>query len=252
MSEINLNVKNKGLIINGIIIVVIIIMIFAVSPFKIIGAGERGVKTSRINGVDMTPLGEGINFVMPFVYTIEVYDVKIQKYEMTADCATSDLQDIKVKLAVNYKLDVQKIAKLHQEIGVEFIYKVIRPSVEESIKAATAKFQIEEVIKRRDDLRQLSIKGLKKKFDQYGIILQDISIVEIAFSQAYSKSVEEKQIQKQRIETKKNERLQAEEEKKKVKILAEARAYEWIKKWDGKLPTYMGSGGNNFMNIPVR
>ncbi len=246
--------------------VAIFIAIIIINPIVIVGAGERGVVFSRLTGVQAEPMGEGINVVVPFVESVEMYDVKTKKYVRESDCSTADLQDIKVRLAINYKLDVKKVAQVHQEIGEYYESKVIYPSMEESIKASTAQFKIEEVITKRQELRKKTTSILTEKLKGYGILLQDVSIMNISFSEKYTQSVEEKQIQEQRIKTREYERKQAEEEGKRRRVLADAQAYEqrklrqntnkdiialeWIKKWDGKLPTYMG--GDNRILMPLK
>ncbi|RME89662.1 MAG: prohibitin family protein [Candidatus Hydrogenedentota bacterium] len=260
MSE---NQKTNKWVVQGIVVLLLFIALIIINPFVVIGAGERGVVVSRVSGVQMTPLGEGMHFVMPFVYSVERYDVRTMKFESESECSTADLQDIKVRLAINYKIDAKEVARLHQQIGPDYVAKVIVPAMEESIKASTAKFKIAEVITKREELRNHTLKLLREKLKNYFIILQDVSIMNISFSEAYSKSVEEKQIQDQKIKTKEYERRQAEEEARRVRILADAKAYEqsklarsvspdvvkleWIKKWDGKLPQYMGGNSNILM-----
>jgi len=253
----------QGLIIKGALIVLVVVLLFMVNPFIVIGAGEAGVVISKISGVKQKFLGEGMHFIIPVIDKVKVYDVKVQKYESESESSTSDLQEVRVKLAINFKIDQQKITLLHQEIGEDYQFKVINPALEESIKAASAKFKIEEMISRRAELRELTFTNLKEKLSRYYILLETINIVNIGFSEAYAVSVEKKQIASENVKTAAFNVAEEIEKTKKNKIEAEgkqamARAIddrilklEWIKKWDGKLPTYMGTG-QTLMNIPVK
>jgi len=253
----------KGMIIKGAIVLAIVITGFILNPIVIIGAGDAGVVISKITGVKKEYLNEGMHFIVPTVDNVEVYDVKVQKYERDSKCSTSDLQDVDVKLAINYKIDQQKLTLLHQEVGVDYLVKIIHPAMEEAIKAAAAKFKIEEMITKRSELRELALSNLAEKLSKYYIILETVNIVNIKFSDAYANSVEKKQIASENVKTAAFNVAEEMEKTRRKKVEAEGKKYmarsiddrilklEWIKKWDGKLPTYSGNGGN-LMNIPIK
>jgi len=137
----------------------------------------------------------------------------------------------------------------------------------QSAKSGTAKFPIEEIIAKRDDLKQIIEKTLEEKLNIYNIVVESVNLVNITFSPDFTKSIEEKMIEAQRIRTAKNKRLQEEENKKATILKAEAEAesqrllrlatskevvsLKWIEKWDGKLPDIMtGKDGSALLISP--
>jgi regulator of protease activity HflC (stomatin/prohibitin superfamily) len=238
----------SGLVIAG----VIILLLFVLNPIVIIGAGERGVIFSRFTGVRDIVLQEGLNFRIPGIENVVKFDIKTQKLERTSQGASKDLQEVNLRTVVNYHLDGQKVSKLFQEVGVDFERKVIEPSIQEAVKAGTAIFPVENIIVERPKLKAVITEILGKKLAMYDIVLEDVNLTDIVFSNEFNRVVEQKQIEEQKIKTAEYQKMQAEQHKQRVILEAEAEAekqrlirlqvtkdivaLEWIKKWDGKLP----------------
>jgi len=237
-----------GLIVAGLLI----LLLFIFNPIVIIGAGERGVVFSRFTGVEEKVMLEGLNFRIPGVENVIKFDVKTQRLERISQGASKDLQEVNLRTVVNYHLDAKKVSKLYREVGVDFEHKVIEPSIQEAVKAGTALFPVEDIIVERPKLKAVITETLGKKLKRYDIILEDVSLTDISFSEEFNRVVEQKQIEEQKIKTAEYKKKQAEQHKQQVILEAEAEAQkqrlirmqvtkdivalEWIKKWDGKLP----------------
>jgi len=63
----------QGLIIKGALVILILVLLFMINPFIVIGAGEAGVVISKISGVKKEFLGEGLHFVIPVIVFIQIY-----------------------------------------------------------------------------------------------------------------------------------------------------------------------------------
>lgn len=81
-------------------------------------------------------------------------NVQTQKTEVVADSASKDLQAVRTTIAVNYNLDPAAVRVLYQTVGDNEIitFKIIAPSIQEAVKAATAKFTAEELITERSSV----------------------------------------------------------------------------------------------------
>ena len=64
------------------IAVLALLLLFWLSPFGTIAAGERGVHL-RFTAVTGKVFGEGLYFRIPLIESVQMMDVKVQKYEMT-------------------------------------------------------------------------------------------------------------------------------------------------------------------------
>lgn len=244
----------------------VLLALLLLNPVVIIGAGERGVIFSRFTGVQQRVMQEGLNFRVPLIEVVVKFDVKTQKLERISEGASKDLQAVNLRTVVNYHLDDAKVAKLFQEVGMDFERKVIQPSIEEAIKAGTALFPVENIITERPKLKAVITETLGKKLASYDIILEDVNLTDITFSEEFNRVVEQKQIEEQKIKTAEYQKKQAEQHKQRTILEAEAEAekqrmirlqvtkdivaLEWIKKWDGKLPeTMLGENSVPMINF---
>jgi prohibitin 2 len=254
----------------GIIVAIVLVVILA--PFKTIGATERGV-VLRFGEVNRT-MQPGLNFKMPLVERVRVLDVATQKEEVTAAAASKDLQSVSSVIAVNYNLQPDKVAEIWSQFAGNEKEVVIAPAVQESVKAATAKYTAEELITKRELVKQDIITTLKERLSQSNISVSNVSIVNFDFSPAFNESVEAKvkavqdalaaenklkQVEfeaRQQIETAKataqSIRLQSEaaSNQKYVELKQLEVQLEFAKKWNGVLPANLyGSAPIPFLQI---
>lgn len=252
-----------------IVIAVILTIITALFAFTKVGAGERGIILNW-GAVQEGVLDEGLHFKIPIYQQIKVLDVKTVKHEVESEAASSDVQIVKTTVALNYHLDPSGVGKLWQEIGSDYQSRIIDPAIQESVKAATAKFTAQDLIAKRPELKSAIKEELSKKFDGKYIIVDDFSIVNFEFSAIYDAAIEQKQVAEQnalkaendlkRVEFEAEQRVaQARAEAEAIRIQAEAiqsqggREYvnlKAIEKWSGILPTQMIPGSTiPFINL---
>jgi len=229
------------------------LIIFFGSWFSV-GVGEVGVTFNQMSGVTRSH-AQGFHMKLPLIQSVTKFDVKTQRVDIEADSASKDLQEIKVHVVLNHHLLHDKVNELFVNVGKDYLQKVIEPAVNESVKAATAQFAIESVIVKRQELKELIEKSLSERLTKYNIVLESLNLVNISFSAEFSKIVEQKQIEEQKIKTAEYQKMQAEQYKQKTILEAQAEAtkqelirktvtadivsLEWIKKWNGQLPTMM-------------
>ena len=236
-------------------------------PFAIIKAGDRGV-IMRFGKVQDTILDEGLHPIIPVVNTVKPLSVRVQKNDIDAEASSKDLQDIKTQVALNWHIDPTKVNKVFQRVGDEeqIVFRIITPAVSEIVKAATAQKNAEEIITKRKEIKQHIDEELKGRLDDYGIMVDDVSLVNVSFSPEFARAIEAKQIAEQQAKQADFEALKAEKtaqaEINRAKGQAEAQRLqkltltpallqkEAINKWDGKFPTVMGGDGAlPFINI---
>ena len=230
-----------------------------------VDAGEVGVVFNSFNG-NTQSYSQGMYFKVPWFEAVYDFDIRTQKQTVHAESASKDLQKVDVEVVVNYHLSPKDVNKLFVNVGKDYYNVVILPTVNEAVKASTAKLAVENIIVEREQLKKDIEVLLKERFGIYNIILESVNLTNISFSKEFNHVVEQKQIEEQKIKTAQYQRQQAEEYKKKTILEAEARAQEqrllsqtvtkdviqlkWIEKWDGKLPNYMlGDKAQFLMNM---
>ena len=237
------------------------------NPWVVVPAGERGV-VMHFGKVQPKVLDEGLHFALPFSTSVKTLSVRVQKTDIEVPAGTKDLQVITTALSLNWHIDPSRVNTIYQEIGDEeaIANQIIIPAMTEVLKAATPKRNAEEIITKRNELKAEIDVAIEERLSSYGILVVDASLVNIAFSPEFTKSIEAKQIAEQEAKQAEYEALkasqQAEAEVNRAKGKAEAQRLlqtsltaeliqqEAIAKWDGQFPHVMtGDGALPFVNI---
>lgn len=249
-----------------------LLLVLILNPFVVIGAGERGV-VMNFGAVQKEILGEGLHLRVPIMQKVVIMNVQVQKGEGQGDAASKDLQQVTTNVAINYHLDPLKVAHVYQTIGnfAAVGDRMILPAVSESVKAATAQYTAEELISKRQEVREKIRNLLLNRLANYGVIVDDFSIVNFAFSKEFSNAIESKTTAEQlKLKAERDlERIRIESEQKMTQARAEAEALRVqkenvtenliklrqiemqqraIEKWDGKLPQVTG-GATPFIDF---
>ncbi|PLZ97458.1 membrane protease subunit, stomatin/prohibitin [Fischerella thermalis CCMEE 5268] len=241
--------------------VMVFILAFIFRPFTIVNAGERGV-VMQFGKVQDRVLDEGIHPIMPVITSVRKLNVRVAKNSFKADAASRDLQKVTTELAVNWHIDPTRINKVFQQVGdnEQIVLGIMTPAVSEVLKAATAKKTAEEIITKRTELKQEIDNDLKTRLAAYGVIVDDVSLVDFAFSPEFSRAIEAKQIAEQEAKQAefiaKRATQEAQADINRAKGQAEAQKLlrltltpellqkQAIEKWDGHFPTVMGGNGS--------
>ena len=256
----------KGAIGVGIGIVAIIILVAFFSTCTIIKPGERGVKVT-LGKISPEVYQEGMHFVMPFVSHIDAWDVKTKKIGTRTTVFTKDIQQAELTYVINYNLIPHEVVKLYREVGKDYENKVIVPTIEGNIKNVIGTWNAVDLIGNRTKATSDILLRLKESLEDNYIAVTDFQIVDIDYSDAFEKAVEEKVTAEQQAQKAKNITVQVQEEAKQRVLKAEAEAkaiqlqaqalannrqlveLEYAKKWDGKLPEYVMGGAIPFINV---
>jgi len=239
------------------------------SMVTIVPAGHSAV-LMRFGAVQ-GQLEEGIHMIMPGINTTELMEVRTQKEESTGTAASRDLQVVTTTVALNFRVDRSAVGKLYQTVGREYKPRVIDPVVQESIKAVTAKYTAEDLIRSRTQVKAEVEREITERLAVYNLIVEPngVSITNFDFSPEFNKAIEAKQVAQQEAEKQKYILQRAEMERQTAvakakgeseaaKLNAEALkvqggqlvvAREWITKWDGKLPQVGGGNGQFILDL---
>ena len=251
---------------------VLLLGVWVLNPFVIVGPGERGV-VINFGAVQKDIMGEGLHLRVPIMQRVVIMDVKVQKGEGQGDAASKDLQQVTTNVAVNYHLDPARVAETFQTVGsLEAVgERIILPAVQESVKAATALYTAEELVSRRQEVRDKIRLQLRERLTKNGVIVDEFSIVNFAFSEEFSNAIEAKTTAEQfKLKAERDlDRIRIEGEQKITGARAEAESLRLqkenvtadlielrkiemqqraIEKWDGRLPQVTG-GATPFIDI---
>jgi regulator of protease activity HflC (stomatin/prohibitin superfamily) len=253
--------------------VAVIALLVRLSPFASVPAGHKGVVTV-FGKVEPQALDEGLHLVNPFARVIEM-STRIQKTDSQGDAASRDLQQVTTHIALQYHLNPQDAAGFYQRVGLTYDETIVAPQIQETFKAVTARYTAEELITKREEVRGAIRELLDKKLRDLtgnGLLVDDFSITNFAFSHNFNAAIEAKQEAEQlALKAKRDlERIQVEAQQKVAFAQAEAESLKLqkqeitpdliklreievqrlaIEKWDGHLPNVNGGGVMPFLNL---
>jgi regulator of protease activity HflC (stomatin/prohibitin superfamily) len=216
-------------------------------------------------------------------------EVRTQKIVESATSASKDLQDVSTQVALNYHVNPDRAQVVYQQLGFEYPNRVITPAIQESVKQVTARFNAEELITKRETVKNQITDQITARLAAYNIIVDAVSITDFQFSQLFKQAVEAKVAAQQRALQAQNElrRIQIEAQQNEAKAIGEQKAniaraegikqsnvlqaegeaqaitiidqqlrnnptyLEWLKttRWDGVLPLVTGGGAGGGQGV---
>ena len=255
------------------VVIGLIVFVIIFSSSSVVGAGERGVKVRL--GVVKGIIEPGLAFKLPFIESIIKMDVRTQavlyEREEPLMSASKDLQDVQIATVVNYHLDPTSVKDIYSQYKSQDNYEaqVVRPAVRDIVKATASKFTAEELVtKRAEFTNEVLVKLNERLLSKYSIVEQ-VNITNFQFSESFTKAIELKVTAEQEALAAKNklEQVKFEAEQRITQAKGEAEAIriqasaiqsqggadyvklQWIKQWNGILPTTMLGEATPLVNI---
>jgi regulator of protease activity HflC (stomatin/prohibitin superfamily) len=195
----------------------LIALVFTVISLSVvfIEPTERGVVISAMtDGVRSEALEPGLGFIVPFLEYVERYPISRQTYTMSiaveegaiqgddsVEARTADGQIVKVDASVIFSIDPARTIEQHVKWNGAYVDNLVRPVARGVIRDAVSQFAVEEVVSsKRFELLELMAKGMGAALEEGGLIQNDFVLRNIAFSDEYAASVEQKQIAEQQAQ----------------------------------------------------
>ncbi|MGI6366774.1 MAG: prohibitin family protein [Anaerolineae bacterium] len=181
----------------GLALLAVVLLAIIFSSYTIVSPGHRGVVV-MLGKVERTVLGEGFHLILPpMVRQVIQVDVRTKKLEVLTEAASSDLQAITVDAVLNYHVDPHGVNSIYQEVGLDYESIIIGPALQEAIKSATARFRIDAILNQREQLKKIIQEGLTERLAANDIIVDQVSLANIEFSEEFNLAIERKQVAEQ-------------------------------------------------------
>ena len=180
----------------GVLVLVVVLAMIATSSVRTVDTGYIGVKT-RFGKVVSDSLPSGLYFVIPGVEEVAKVEVREQKTEMSTSASSKDLQSIQSGIAINFRPDPANAHLLFKDVGTEYESRILEPAIEETVKAATARYTAEELITKRTAVRDEMETMLKNRVEGNHILITKFNIVNFEFSNSFNHAIKEKQTAEQ-------------------------------------------------------
>jgi regulator of protease activity HflC (stomatin/prohibitin superfamily) len=192
-------------LVTGLVFSVVSQGILIVEPTQV------AVVFNTINGELGTPRRPGTHIVVPVLQSATIYPIEQQQYTMSGlptegqvagnDAVrgrTSDGQEIFLDVTVLYGVDPLEANVVHTRWQNRYQNDFVRPTIRGLAREVVSRFRAEDIFGEQRTAVEDSLEELMStRMDEEGFILTDLLIRDVTFSQAFTDSIERKQIAEQ-------------------------------------------------------
>jgi regulator of protease activity HflC (stomatin/prohibitin superfamily) len=174
------------------------------SMFKVVDAGQVGVKTI-FGKVDNDVLYSGLNVINP-IAEVTTFDIKTQNYTMSGvhdesskegDDAlrvlSADGLEVIIDLSVLFRVKGSEAPTILREIGTDYLEKIVRPVSRTAIRDnAVAYDAVALYSSKRDEFQAKIFSTINKSFAKRGLELEQLLVRNITLPASVKASIESK------------------------------------------------------------
>lgn len=241
-----------------------VVLLLLWSSFVTIGPGERGVLMT-FGAVQHGVLTPGLHMKIPLMQTVKRMDVQIQKSQTEETAASRDLQDVTTEVAVNWSINPVDAEWVYERLGDEsqLADKIITPVVSNAVKAVAAHYDAEQLVEKRDQVRDQVQQQIVAALAPYKVQVQGVNITNFKFSADYASAIEQKQVAQQKAQQAEYDLARTKVQAQQAVAQADGQAQaqkllqstitpeiiqlKAVEKWNGVLPQVTGNGAVPFI-----
>ena len=199
--DINVKGIKKGA---GLIIGIILAVLFLSFSIIIVPAGETGVY-HLFGKVKDSEFKSGLHFKNPFALLTKM-SIRTEEYTMTiiqgegqvknADAIralTKEGLEVDLDITVLYRLEEGSASDVFKNVGLDYVKKIIRPSIRSGIREVIANYEAKDVYSEKRELAANEIlERLKRDIDPRGIIIEEVLLRNVNLPTKLSNAIQEK------------------------------------------------------------
>lgn len=252
-------------------VLIFVLIVSATSMTTVVEPGSRGIRVT-LGKVSPTFEGEGLKFKAPFITEIVQLSVRQQTEELSTECYSSDLQQVRATMRILYRIPENAVVPLFRDYeGAEY-QALIAPRVVEALKEAASAQSAELIVQNREAIKLQTLEATRKKIGELPeggplISIEDITLSDLTLSAELNAAIEQKMTQREEAERARFVQRQAEIEAQTViikakgdaesidirgKALRESPAFlklQIVERWDGTSPLVIGGATGTAANV---
>ncbi|NIN53205.1 MAG: hypothetical protein GTO23_08640 [Nitrososphaeria archaeon] len=206
---------------------VVFVIIFSLTMIVSVGVGHAVLLVDPIaRSISEPILGPTFAIKAPWVSTVNVY-YATDSYEATVPCFSSDQLEMQIEVLVRWSLDSNKIRDLFNNYpNMNYKKTAIQSVLEETIRLITKNYTALQTIEFRnvvrDEIEATIIEELRTEPSLTGALMSlEFDLKNIGYPEKYTSAIEDKLVAEQ-------QKIQADFERERILILANATAQEVI------------------------
>lgn len=239
----------------------LIFILSVLTGCTVVQPGEVGVKVS-MGKMDRNLLTPGMQFYAPGIDSIITYSTKQETVGGQAVPLTADQQPITIQYKVLYNLPDGQVLTLYEKYSGDPYTKLVEPQIQEAFRQVIAQYKADQATKNVNTIKN-SVLSMVRENVKGLVNVVDIPITHVDLPEVLQTAIAQKQVMEQQALQKQYELDKAKKEAEITIANAEAQArsihlqsealakspalieYEKVKRWDGKLPATVITGGSN-------
>ncbi|MDL1902130.1 prohibitin family protein [Anaerolineae bacterium CFX9] len=177
----------------------------------IVQPNEVAVVFNSVSGNLETPRLSGTHIVIPVINQVTIYPISQQQYTMTggddgataqADDAvrarTIDGQEVRLDVSLLFGVDPAQVNLVHQRWQNRYVNDFIRPTARGIVRDVVSRYRADEIYGERRGEMEAAIEDIMGiRMGQEGLILTDLLVRDINFSEQFTQAIEQAQIAEQ-------------------------------------------------------
>ena len=233
--------------------------------YYVIDPGWRGVKVT-LGRMSEDFLSPGPGLKLPFITEIRRVNVQQDTREISAECFSSDLQQINIQLKILYRIPEGSIVSVLRDYAGNPFENLILPRVQEAVKEVTAMKSAADIVKTREQIKVAALESSRAKIGSL-LVVEDLVIEDVKLSRELEQAIEAKMVQQQEAEKAvfRMQQAKTDAETQIIKAKADAEAIriqgealqatpklvdlKMVEKWNGVAPQVVGAGANILLQL---
>ncbi len=192
--------KNLSKFIFPAFIVLMLFLLLSNTSFVTISPGEKGIKFKRFaGGIEKDIIyDQGFHIVMPWDNMI-IYDIRINEGFEKMDVLSKNGLSIAVELSYRFNPIPEKIGYLHDNIGANYIDRIINPEIRSATREVIGKYLPEELYSTKreaiqDEIFTQTKNAIESKYlDIDAILIRSVQLPD-KLKEAIEQKLEEEQL----------------------------------------------------------
>ena len=182
----------------------IVVLGLLLSAVKVIEPGKVGVQT-LFGKVQDNVIESGLHVINP-LFDITTFDIQTQNYTMSGvnsegqkegDDAirvlSSDGLEVTIDISVLYKVNPSRAPYIYQNIGEDYIEKIVRPVTRTAIRDNAVNYQAVDLYSvKRQEFQERINRTITANFAKNGLLLQQILVRNVSLPASVKASIESK------------------------------------------------------------
>lgn len=186
--------------------------------------GEACILYNKFSGLQNSVYGEGLQCRILGLHDVKRFNIRVRPRTLQTMTGTKDLQMVNIRLRVLFRPLADRLPQIYRTFGMDYDERILPSVSNEILKAVVAEYKAEELIQKRDAVSARIYQLMQDKVNQFGITIEDLSLVDIQFGHDFMAAVEQKQVAQQEAERFRYVVLENEQKRRAAVVRAEGEA----------------------------